>query len=58
MFRLIGVWVILSIAIGFTIAVWREASGKERWQLTKTFAYAIMCSLIAVLLLSAIVVIF
>ena len=56
--RMILVWFILSVAIGFGIAGWRSLSGKEQWQLTKYAAYATMCSLVAVVLLSFIVVVF
>ena len=58
MARMILVWFILSVAIGAGIAAWRQLSGKEQWQLTKYIAYATMCSLIAVVLLGALVVVF
>jgi hypothetical protein len=55
---MIAIWLILSVAIGFGIMAWRQLSGKEQWQLTKLFAYATMCSLVAVVLLGIIVVLF
>ena len=58
MARMILVWFILSVAIGAGIAAWRQLSGKEQWQLTKYIAYATMCSLVAVVALSFIVVMF
>ena len=56
--RMIFVWLILTMAIGFGISAWRSLTGKEQWQLTKYAAYATMCSLVAVVLLSFIVVLF
>lgn len=58
MARMIVVWLILTVAIGAGIAAWRQLSGKEQWQLTKYIAYATMCSLVAVVALSFIVVMF
>ena len=58
MARMILVWLILTVAIGAGIAAWRQLSGKEQWQLTKYIAYATMCSLVAVVALSFIVVMF
>ncbi len=58
MARMIVVWFILTVAVGAGIAAWRQLSGKEQWQLTKTVAYATMCSLVAVVALSFIVVMF
>lgn len=58
MARMILVWLILSVAIGAGIAAWRQMSGKEQWQLTKTVSFATMCSLVAVIVLSFIVVMF
>ena len=56
--RMILVWLVLSVAIGFGISAWRNLAGKEQWQLTKYAAYATMCSLVAVVLLSFIVILF
>ncbi len=58
MIRMIGVWILLSVVIGVLITLFREGTNKERWQLTKTVAFAIMCGLIASLLLGFIVVLF
>jgi hypothetical protein len=58
MARMILVWFILSVAIGAGIAAWRQLSGKEQWQLTKYIVYATICSLVAVVALSFIVVMF
>jgi hypothetical protein len=58
MIQMIGVWVLISVVIGVLIVSVREATNKERWQLTKTVAFAIMCGLIASVLLGFIVVLF
>ena len=55
---MIVVWLVLTVAIGAGIAAWRQLSGKEQWQLTKYIAYATMCSWVAVVALSFIVVMF
>jgi hypothetical protein len=58
MSKMILIWVILSVAIGFGITGFRQLSGKEQWQLTKIAVYATMCSLVAVVLLGILVVLF
>ena len=58
MIKIVIMWLILSVAIGFGIMAWRQLSGKEQWQLTKLVGYATMCSLAAVVLLSFLVLMF
>jgi len=58
MIKMFTMWLILSVAIGFGIIAVRQLTGKQQWQLTKLLAYAIMCSLAAVVLLGIIVVLF
>jgi len=58
MARMILMWLLLSGAIGFGIAAFRQLSGKEQWQLTKYIAYATMCGLVAVVLLAFLVLMF
>ena len=58
MARMILMWLLLSDAIGFGIAAFRQLSGKEQWQLTKLLAYATMCGLVAVVLLAFLVLMF
>ena len=58
MARMILMWLLLSGAIGFGIAAFRQLSGKEQWQLTKLLAYATMCGLVAVVLLAFLVLMF
>ena len=58
MARMILMWLLLSGAIGFGIAAFRQLSGKEQWQLTKYIVYATMCGLVAVVLLAFLVLMF
>lgn len=58
MVRILGVWLLVSVVIGFLITVWRIASGKERWELTKTVMFAILCGLIASVFMGFIYIIF
>ena len=58
MIKIVTMWLILSVAIGFGIMAWRQLGGKQQWQLTKLLAYATMCSLVAVVLLGIVVVLF
>lgn len=58
MFKMIVIWVLLSVALAAGIAGWRSLAGQEQWQLTKTMVFATLCSLVAVVVLSLVVVIF
>lgn len=58
MIKMVIVWAMLAIVIGAAMAAWQTLTGKEKWQLTKTAIYATVCSLVAVVLLSFIVVLF
>ena len=58
MIKIVTMWLILSVAIGFGIIAFRQLGGKQQWQLTKLLAYATMCSLVAVVLLGIVVVLF
>ena len=58
MIRILGIWVMVSFIIGFLIIAWREATGKERWELTKTVFFAILCGLIASVFMGFIYIIF
>jgi hypothetical protein len=42
----------------FGIKGYRDLSGKDKWALTKLFAYSIICALTAIVLLIMIVVLF
>lgn len=58
MIRALLIWLAVSFAIGFGIAAWVKLTGREQWQLTKYIAYAILCSAVAGVLLSFIVILF
>ena len=58
MIKIILAFLLLALAIGIGIDVVRYMSGLEKWQLTKVLAYAIICSLLATVLLVAFVVLF
>ena len=58
MAKMILIWLMLSVALGAGIASWRKLTGMEQWQLTKLLAYATLCSLVAVIGLSFLVLLF
>ena len=58
MIRLWLVFGILAVLVHFGITAWRNMSGKERWTLTKSFAYSIIVSLLALMVMTAIVIAF
>ena len=58
MIKIVIAFLLMALAIGIGIDVVRSMSGLEKWQLTKVLAYAIICSLLATVLLVAIVVLF
>ena len=58
---MIRLWIMFFIFAGllhFGIIGWRSITGKERWSLTKTAAYAILVALLAVGLMSLMVILF
>ena len=58
MIKIILAFLLLTLGIGMVITGVQNLSGLEKWQLTKVVAYAIMCSLLATVLLVVTVVIF
>jgi hypothetical protein len=58
MIRILGVWFLVSLVIGFLITAWQAASGQERWELTKTVTFAILCGLIASVFMGFIYILF
>ena len=58
MIRLWLVFAILFAGFYFIIPSVRKMNGKEKWDLTKTFLYSMMCSLMAVVAMVIIVVLF
>jgi hypothetical protein len=58
MIRLWLTFIVLAVLIHFGITVWRKMERKEQWSLTKTAFYSIIVSLLALMVMVAIVVIF
>lgn len=58
MIRLWLVFGILFAVFYFGIPVFRKLSGKEKWNLTKTVIYSIICSILAVASMTLIVILF
>jgi len=58
MIRLWLAFGILAVLIHLGITTWRKMEGKERWTLTKSIAYSILVSLLAVLVMTVIVILF
>lgn len=58
MVKMILAFLVLTVLIAGGISLFRSLSGKDQWKLTKIVFYAIMCSAIAVGLLTAVVVLF
>jgi len=58
MIRLWLVFAIFAVLIHFGITAWRKMEGKERWSLTKTAFYSIIVSLLALMVMTALVVLF
>ena len=58
MIRIWLAFIILSVAIGFATQAIRRMHNLERWDLTKTIAFSIMCSLAALVVMVVFVVLF
>jgi hypothetical protein len=58
MAKIILSFIILSFIFYFGITAVRSMSGKDRWTLTKSIAYSIIVALLAVLVMTAIVILF
>jgi len=58
MFRILGIWILVSFVIGVLITIWQASTGQERWKLTKTVFFATMCGLIASVLMGFIYIVF
>jgi len=58
MIRLWLVFAILAVLIHFGISTWRKMEGKERLSLTKSIAYSIIVSLLALLVMTTLVILF
>jgi hypothetical protein len=49
---------ILAVIVHFGITAWRNMTGKERWDLTKSVTYSIIVALLAVVAMTVIVILF
>ena len=58
MIRLWLVFAILFAGFYFGIPAFRKLKGKEKWNLTKTLLFSMLCSLLAVVAMVVIVVLF
>ena len=58
MIRLWLVFAVFAVLIHFGITAWRKMEGKERWSLTKTAFYSIIVSLLALMVMTALVILF
>ena len=58
MIRLWLVFAILFAGFYFAIPAFREMNGKEKWDLTKTILFSLLCSILAVGVMVVIVVLF
>jgi len=58
MIRFVFVFVILAVLIHFGITVWRKMDGKEQLALTKSIGYSIIVALLALMIMTALVVLF
>ncbi len=58
MIRLWLAFAILAVLIHCGISAWRKLEGKERWSLTKSIAYSIIVSLLALMVMTVIVIVF
>jgi hypothetical protein len=58
MIRLWLAFGILAVLIHFGITAWRKMEGKERWTLTKSIAYSILVSVLALMVMTVIVILF
>jgi hypothetical protein len=58
MIRLWLAFAILAVIVHFGITAWRNMTGKERWNLTKSVMYSIIVALLAVVAMTVIVILF
>jgi len=58
MIRLWLAFAILAVLIHLGITTWRKMEGKERWTLTKSISYSIIVALLALMVMTAIVILF
>jgi hypothetical protein len=58
MIRLWLVFAVFAVLIHLGITTWRKMEGKDRWSLTKSIAYSIIVSLLALAVMTTLVILF
>lgn len=58
MIRILLSFFFMTAFFWFGIAAFRKTTGREKWQLTKTAAYSILCATLAIIVLTTIVILF
>lgn len=58
MIRVYLAFFVLTALFWFGISAFRKTTGKEKWQLTKTIFYSIICSILALIVMFSIVILF
>lgn len=58
MLRMFVIFLALTGAIGLGITLFRKLNGLEKWQLTKVFGFSILCSMLALGVLTLFVLLF
>jgi hypothetical protein len=58
MIRMYLTFLILTALIWFGISAFRNTTGREKWRLTKIAVYSILCSALALTVLTSIVILF
>ena len=58
MIRMYLTFLILTALFWFGISAFRRTTGREKWRLTKIAVYSILCSVLAVIVLTSIVILF
>jgi hypothetical protein len=56
--RMLIAFAIVYALFHFGIPAFRALSGKEKWDLTKTISYSILCAVLAVVALTLMVIVF
>lgn len=58
MIKMFVIFLFFSLGIALAIQNWRQLRGKAKWRLTKIAAFSIMCSAMAVGILTLFVILF
>jgi hypothetical protein len=58
MIRIIFAFIVVFLIFFFGLKLFTQLSGKEKWVLTKLFAYSLICAIITTVFLVSIVVLF